>query len=573
MHRPKLRSRLRGQEFSEEQKQPFVEQSLHQDEEDGPDFDTASGTRSGCIAAVSTGVILSLLCLISGVYLLSTNKATLGASASISTSGREAMALAINVILALCTDGMMFVHSVSLRWALYREGRLEFNTNIRLFTSSERFGPNKWYINLVALTCLVLSYASSSVLLLSDQAVVLSENESPLMINGTALVALGLGLAGQAIIAVWCLVSSYKLIPTWSSNPLNTASAVVQNGGLAHRPGRCMLSVHQRQMSSQETYPMDRQGNMFQLQGVVRYILVLLWSLALLAIAWPIAIAAVSMSIGNASAAGQASEPLCWRAAFKWNKDALACSRNYVTLSMSPYANDHNPNSATFSYGAEAVLCVLFVCLIQASQTVSLHCLELLVSLSRDEGIWRQAYSETREAPGTQLATNPFRAAVSSWENAVLFIAKAVLHWIIGQSLIPSVTMEDSKDIAKDIESLASIPVEDLSAHVEHLSLKRGFQFDMVYSRLIIYATLAVLVATFATYLALRRRRGRQPAALGHLSTLVDLVDDWKTDQGGRMWWGDKTPELDAGQVRHAGTCWDKTVLGPICTTARYAGG
>ncbi|KAG2019004.1 hypothetical protein GB937_005643 [Aspergillus fischeri] len=575
MHRPKPRSRLREEEVSEEQKQPFVEHSLHQDEKDGPDFDTASATRSGCIAAVSTGVILSLVCLISGIYLLRTNQATLGASVSISTSGREAMALAINVILALCTDGMMFVHSVSLRWALYREGRLEFNTNIRLFTGSKRFGPNKWYINLVALTCLVLSYASSSVLLLSDQVVVLSKNEdqSPLLINGTALVALGLGLAGQAVIAVWCLVSSYKSIPTWSSNPLNTASAVVQNGGLAHRPGRCMLSVHQRQMSSQETYPMHRQGNMFQLQGMVRYILVLLWSLALLAVAWPIAIATVSMSIGNASAAGQASEPLCWRVGFKWNKDALACSRNYVTLSMSPYANDHNPDSATFSYGAEAVLCVLFVCLIQASQTVALHCLELLVNLSRDEGIWRQAYSETREAAGTQLATNPFRAAVSSWENAILFIAKAVLHWIIGQSLIPSVAMEDSKDIAKDIESLASIPVEDLSAHVQELPFKRGFQFDMVYSRLITYAILAVLVATFATYLALRRPRGFQPAALGHLPTLVDLIDDWKTDQEGRMWWGDKTPELEAGQVRHAGTCWDKMLLGPICTTARYAGG
>ncbi|KAF4214347.1 hypothetical protein CNMCM8980_009166 [Aspergillus fumigatiaffinis] len=532
MHRPKPRSRLREEESSEEQKQPFVEQSLHQDEEDGPDFDTASATRSGCIVAVSTGVILSLLCLISGVYLLRTSQATLGASASISTSGREALALAINVILALCTDGMMFVHSVSLRWALYREGRLEFNTNIRLFTSSKRFGPNK---------------CSSR-----------------------------LGSRSRRSGRHRRMVPSVQL-QVDTDLELQPAQHRVGRGAewWPRSPSREMYAI-----SSPETNVKPRDisygstRNMFQIQGMVRYILILLWSLALLAIAWPIAIAAVSMSIGNASAAGQASEPLCWRVGFQWNKDALACSRNYVTLSMSPYANDHDPNSATFSYGAEAVLCVLFVCLIQASQTVALHCLELLVNLSRDEGIWRQAYTETREAPGTQLATNPFRAAVSSWENAVLFIAKAVLHWIIGQSLIPSVTMEDSKDIAKDIESFASIPVEDLSAHMQNdLSFKRGFQFDMVYSRLIIYAILAVLVATFATYLALRRPRGCQPAALGHLPTLVDLVDDWKTDQAGRMWWGDKTPELEAGQVRHAGTCWDKTVLGPICTTARYAGG
>jgi hypothetical protein len=565
MDPPKLHSRLREEDFSEEQKQPFVEQSLHQDEKDGPDFDTANATRSGCIAAVLTGVALSLLCLISGIYLLRSNQARLGTSVSISTSGQEALALAINVILALCTDGMMFVHSVSLRWALYREERLELNTNIRLFTSSKRFGPNKWYINLVALSCLMLSYASSSVLLVSDQAVLPSDDkdQSQLMINATALVALGLGLAGQAIIAVWSLVSSYKLIPTWSSNPLNTASAVMQKGDLAHRPGRCMLSVHQRHMSNQDTYPINRQGNMLQVQGMVRYILALLWSLALLAIAWPIAIATVSKSIGNASAAGQNSEPSCWRFGFEWNKNALACSRNYVTLSLSPFANDHNPNSARFSYGAEAVLCVLFVCLIQAAQTVALHSLELLVNLSRDEGVWRQAYSETREAPGAQLATNPFRAAVSSWENAVLFIAKALLHWIIGQGLIPSVTMEESN---------SEILVSSLSTPVEDLPFKHGFQFEMVYSRLIVYAILAVLVAAFATYLALKRPRGCQPATLGHLQTLVDLIDDWKTDQDGRMWWGDKSQlELGAGQVRHAGTCSDRTVLGPICT-AKYAG-
>lgn len=312
---------------------------------------------------------------------------------------------------------------------------------------------------------------------------------------------------------------------------------------------------------------MNRQGNMFQVQGMVRYILALLWSLALLAIAWPIAIATVSKSIGNASAVGQGFEPSCWRVGFEWNRNARACSRNYVTLSLSPYANDHNPDSATFSYGAEAVLCVLFVYLIQAIQTVALHCLELLVNLSRDEGLWRQAYSETREAPGTQLNTNPFRAAVSSWENVVLFISKAVLHWIIGQSLIPSVTIEDSKDMG----SLVSTHVEDQSTPVEDQSFKHGFQFEMVYSRLIIYAILAVLVATLATYLAFRQPRGCQPATLGHLQTLVDLIDDWKTDQGGRMWWGDKT-QLEAGQVRHAGTCWDKTALGPIYT-ARYAGG
>lgn len=558
----------RKEEVSGEQKEPFVEQSSNEHDE-VEDFDRASATRSGCIAAVIFGVILSLLCLISGIYLLAAKKGKLGASVSVSNAGREIISLAVNIILALCTDGMMFIHSVSLRWALYREGRLEFNTNTRLFTSSRAVGPNRWYVNLIALSCLVLSYASTSVLVLSDQTTIsyFDDNQKssndPVMINATGLVALGIGLAGQATIATWCLVSSSKSIPTWSSNPLNTALAVAQKNGVTHRPGRCMLSVHQKEMTTQEAYPLKKQDNMFKIKYAVQCILALLWSLALLAIAWPITIAAVSKSIGNASALGQGFQPSCWRFAFHWDQSDLACTRNYVTLSFSPYGNDHKPDSAIFSYGAEAVLCILFVCLIQGIQTIALHCLELLVNLSRDEGIWRQAYSDTKEAPGTQLIMNPLHAAISSWENIFLFVSKALLHWIIGQSVIPSVVIEESKNL----ESMASVAVEGVTS----LSFKNGFQFEMVYARLIIYAVLAIVVAAMATFLALRRPRGCQPATMGHLQTLVDLVDDWKTGEGSRMWWGDKT-QLETDEVRHAGTSCDNSLLLPIDRNAKYAG-
>ncbi|KAJ5232558.1 hypothetical protein N7468_005514 [Penicillium chermesinum] len=83
---------------------------------------------------------------------------------------------------------------------------------------------------------------------------------------------------------------------------------------------------------------------------------------------------------------------------------------------------------------------------------------------------------------------------------------------------------------------------------------------------------MAIVVASLGTYLALKRPRGCQPATLGHLQTIVDLIDDWATDQSGRMWWGDKpVAQLEDNQARHAGTCWDKAVLGPIQNT-KYAG-
>lgn len=39
----------------------------------------------------------------------------------------------ITTALTLCIDSMMYIHSVSLRWALYDEGRLEYNTNVWLY--------------------------------------------------------------------------------------------------------------------------------------------------------------------------------------------------------------------------------------------------------------------------------------------------------------------------------------------------------------------------------------------------------------------------------------------------------
>lgn len=86
----------------------------------------------------------------------------------------------------------------------------------------------------------------------------------------------------------------------------------------------------------------------------------------------------------------------------------------------------------------------------------------------------------------------------------------------------------------------------------------------MTYPRLIVYA--------FATFLAVRRPRGCRPATLGCLQTLGDLIDDWRTEEKGQCWWGDKTPVVDEMPVlRQAGISPDKTVLGPISPKSLYA--
>lgn len=55
------------------------------------------------------------------------------------------------------------------------------------------------------------------------------------------------------------------------------------------------------------------------------------------------------------------------------------------------------------------------------------------------------------------------------------------------------------------------------------------------------------IYACFFTFVALRRPRGPQPAAYGHVQTLANLVDEWSPV----MWWGHKE---DGIPYCHAGT-------------------
>ncbi len=63
---------------------------------------------------------------------------------------------------------MGYIHTVSLRWSLQREGKLDFNSNLRLLTSSRKSWPNAWYCNMIFLCGIVLSYSSTSLIFLAS---------------------------------------------------------------------------------------------------------------------------------------------------------------------------------------------------------------------------------------------------------------------------------------------------------------------------------------------------------------------------------------------------------------------
>ncbi|KAH7171648.1 hypothetical protein DER46DRAFT_677202 [Fusarium sp. MPI-SDFR-AT-0072] len=185
-----------------------------QNDTPGQQYESDNSTRLECVFGVCIGSLLALICISSGIYVLATRKERFSVYIGIHSGARETLSLGFNIILTFCFCSMAFVHSVSLRWALYSEHPLESNTNLRLFTSSTKSGPNRWYTNIFSMFCLVISYGASSYLLLSDMTNRVDVN--------------GLALLGHTLVSTWCLWTCSDTVLKWSSNHLKNCLAAVQ---------------------------------------------------------------------------------------------------------------------------------------------------------------------------------------------------------------------------------------------------------------------------------------------------------------------------------------------------------
>jgi hypothetical protein len=72
----------------------------------------------------------------------------------------------------------------------------------------------------------MLLYAATSQLFIKGEPVVEEQVlVQHVLVNRMAIAAHGLGLMDQAAVASWCLFSTFKETPMWSSNPLSNTLA------------------------------------------------------------------------------------------------------------------------------------------------------------------------------------------------------------------------------------------------------------------------------------------------------------------------------------------------------------
>ncbi|KAG1807979.1 uncharacterized protein BJ212DRAFT_1485256 [Suillus subaureus] len=139
------------------------------------------------------------------------------------------------------------------------------------------------------------------------------------------------------------------------------------------------------------------------------------------------------------------------------------------------------------------ILLFVNIAVIQGPLTLGLHCSELIANVIRDERQWRCA---------TGMKGLPF------------------LHWMFGLAFNIHNNSQDEKLV---------LLVYMYTAQIWNLCIA------------------LFIFACFFTFVALRRPRGPQPAAYGHVQTLANLVDEWSPV----MWWGHKE---DGIPYCHAGT-------------------
>ena len=470
------------------------------------------GTRNLHVFGLAISYVVAVISIYIGI------QATGGLTFKLKPIPRELITLGIEAAVTIVTESLGSIHGTSLRWALFHENRLKFNTNLRLFTATHH-APNSIISNAVFLIGMAVCYAAGSLVLVSNtysfylsdggRGWDIAKEESSL--SRVALISLGIATLVLCALSTWSLVAIK--MPTWSSNPLTTA-AIVLDRGVRRREGRCVLAVHDRDEPSGPHEPRLSQRSLYAASAWVRWILVILAAPTVFFAIWTGIIAWV-----NANNTGGKNWNIFAQPAFDidTNPTDKATENSFTpTVFLVFFLKPSGSQGPPLVPESTMVGVLLFRTALQSILTIGLHCMDVLVSMFRDEQAWRTLATPKGCVMDNAYSSNlyPFK----SWPYMILFASKPIVHWMFGQAV--------GFDYAKGV--LLRVP------HLAYLTV------------------LWLLLVAFAVFISSKRPKGALPASYGYLQVIVDVVDEWAP----KMYWGDKgfRESEEHGNVRHAGT-------------------
>ncbi|CAD6944848.1 unnamed protein product [Tilletia controversa] len=409
---------------------------------------------------------------------------------------RHAYNIGVNLLTTVCNETMGYIHTVSLRWALFNEGKLEFNSNLRLWSHARSSPANSRIANLICFLGVVVSYSSGSIWLMQydKDDNVSGKQGCQAIVVPQACIAYGIGLLMQAIVVSFSIPSALRA-PTFSCSPLDTAAATVVHGMLQRRPGRCMMGLDQHKVAATPSRAVKRQKSLSTSHRAVQGVVYAAWAFVLLAIAW--------LAI-NAALVGHYPIGSIKAGFFKGTLNIKPSSFNIYRGRWIPeWAVVSESESDRFSPLVFAWV-FSFVTALQIPLTLMTHLGELVVNSHRDESTWRKA---ARQEGLRRESANPIAAIITSGSALALFSFKAVIH--------------------AQFSDAVSIVFREF--------------ITMRTSGILGLAIGSALLSVFLTVLSIYGRKGPQPSTFGHLQTLVDLIDEWPEKGNQQMYWGHKT--------------------------------
>lgn len=448
------------------------------------------------------------------------------------------LSMSLATAVTLCNESLAFIHSTSLRWALWRENRLIYNTNLRLLTRSRTVRCNAWYTNFAWFLFAAVAYTAAGQIFLwmpphLDKTVLEDSDRDPdaIYVKFSAFLALSFGLLGQVVISVWSLMTRARSLFSWDTDPLNN-TLVCCHRGLGHNayPQTDVRSHHEATSQNKKLKAFPGVSSLAKSRCFAQTVFTTLWITCLISFI----IASWLQFIIEPGPDDLDGLPFLIP-----NSPGLFTGGKSVCIPCGP--------AQFWMWSSRIVRIIWYLSIpsigiglaIQTPFTFTLHCTELLVNARRDERAWRSA-SKLKGNGGAILEASAVKKAFTSWETIMLFVNKTLAHWAFGEFFQFERSAEDT-----------------------------GLCFNT--GPLFLLASVLFVNAVFGTYLCFHRPSSRQPTTYGHFQTIMDYVDDWGRD-GERLFWGDKSHVgWDAdGEIRRMGTAGDSTALKPLKKSVKY---
>ena len=498
-----------------------------------PPYDKALGTRKILMAVLVISILISLICIGFGTYSLATTplcywEDDYGCQIAVyavrlhNDASVNVVTLLFTTITTICTEGLGYIHATSLRWGLARDGRLEFNSNLRLFSATQSSASNGILANLLSGIFLIMCYAGASQMMWGLDNYVVAYS--------TSMVGFGFGLLGLSIITALGLRWGEKsgAIVTWNSDPLNTALACLHHCILYRRSGRSFTSAAQALGTTVPSRPSHQQPSARMTAPYLRHV-----TRALFVTLFLVCISACAIM---AALLAQRYEDMTTDRWGLWHWTFISTSQ-----SDPGWSNILNETFGTYFSNHGLSLCVFLLgCIFQAFSTLALHAAELVVNLRRDEAAWRKAYSSANfgSSKGCKPPSNVILGAISNKGSLLLLCLKPLAQWLYGLGFFVS---------------------------------RAGLSFNPL--PLFALSGLMTILAVTSFISARSKPRGPLPSTFGHLQTLVDLIDNWGDGTGRRLWWGDKGIAFEdcwGLEIRRVGTSASKHGVSKIRMKGYY---